>query len=94
MPLSPSETSRLLEEFNHRPKKKLGQNFLTDGNIVHKSIAITCGARVYSAPRIETVIEGGNLSITTGSGAVDGIEGLKSLVLSEPMPVKFFRVGS
>ena len=40
MPLSPSETSRLLEEFNHRPKKKLGQNFLTDGNIVHKSIAM------------------------------------------------------
>ncbi|MBT5717642.1 MAG: ribosomal RNA small subunit methyltransferase A [Opitutae bacterium] len=40
MPLSPSETSRLLDKFNHRPKKKLGQNFLTDGNIVHKSIAM------------------------------------------------------
>ena len=40
MPLSPSETSKLLDKFNHRPKKKLGQNFLTDGNIVHKSIAM------------------------------------------------------
>ena len=40
MPLSPSETSKLLEKIDHRPKKKLGQNFLIDGNIVHKSIAM------------------------------------------------------
>ena len=40
MPLSPTETSKLLEKIGHRPKKKLGQNFLTDGNIVHKSIAM------------------------------------------------------
>ncbi len=82
-------------ELSIQPNEEAADQFerLTSA-YVHKSIAITCGARVYSAPRIETVIEGGNLSITTGSGAVDGIEGLKSLVLSEPMPVKFFRVGS
>lgn len=38
MPLSPSETTRLLDSINHRPKKKLGQNFLIDGNIVRKSL--------------------------------------------------------
>ena len=40
MPLSPSATRELLLQLNHRPKKKLGQNFLTDGNIVEKSIAM------------------------------------------------------
>lgn len=40
MPLSPTETSKILEEINHRPKKKLGQNFLVDGNIVHKSLTM------------------------------------------------------
>lgn len=40
MPLSPSETTKLLESLNHRPKKKLGQNFLVDGNIVGKSISM------------------------------------------------------
>ena len=38
MALSPSETNRLLQSINHSPKKKLGQNFLIDGNIVHKSL--------------------------------------------------------
>jgi 16S rRNA (adenine1518-N6/adenine1519-N6)-dimethyltransferase len=38
MPLTPSETTRLLGELGHYPKKKLGQNFLIDGNIVEKSI--------------------------------------------------------
>jgi len=38
MPLTPSETTRLLAELGHYPKKKLGQNFLIDGNIVEKSI--------------------------------------------------------
>jgi len=38
MPLSPSETIRLLDSINHKPKKKLGQNFLIDGNIVLKSL--------------------------------------------------------
>ena len=38
MPLTPSETTRLLGELGHHPKKKLGQNFLIDGNIVEKSM--------------------------------------------------------
>tara|TARA_B100000902_G_scaffold32820_1_gene39304 strand:+ start:120 stop:950 length:831 start_codon:yes stop_codon:yes gene_type:complete len=38
MPLTPKETTRLLEKLGHRPKKKLGQNFLIDGNIVGKSL--------------------------------------------------------
>jgi 16S rRNA (adenine1518-N6/adenine1519-N6)-dimethyltransferase len=38
MPLTPSETTRLLGDLGHYPKKKLGQNFLIDGNIVEKSI--------------------------------------------------------
>ena len=38
MPLTPSETTQLLSQLGHHPKKKLGQNFLTDGNIVEKSI--------------------------------------------------------
>ncbi len=40
MPLTPSETSKILDELGHRPKKKLGQNFLVDGNIVRKSISM------------------------------------------------------
>ena len=49
MPLSPSETTRLLDSINHRPKKKLGQNFLIDGNIVRKSLTMAdlpCGIPV------------------------------------------------
>jgi 16S rRNA (adenine1518-N6/adenine1519-N6)-dimethyltransferase len=40
MPLSPSETTSLLNKLGHHPKKKLGQNFLIDGNIVDKSIRL------------------------------------------------------
>ena len=40
MPLSPSETTALLDKLEHLPKKKLGQNFLIDGNIVDKSIQL------------------------------------------------------
>ena len=40
MPLSPSETTALLNKLGHLPKKKLGQNFLIDGNIVDKSIQL------------------------------------------------------
>ncbi len=40
MPLSPSETIALLETLGHVPKKKLGQNFLIDGNIVEKSLQL------------------------------------------------------
>ncbi len=38
MPLTPKETPILLKKLGHRPKKKLGQNFLIDGNIVQKSL--------------------------------------------------------
>ena len=40
MPLSPTVTRKLLEKLEHFPKKKLGQNFLIDGNIVRKSIEL------------------------------------------------------
>ena len=40
MPLSPSQTRELLERLEHQPNKKLGQNFLVDGNIVRKSIEL------------------------------------------------------
>lgn len=36
--LSISETRRILESLDHRPRKSLGQNFLIDGNIVRKSV--------------------------------------------------------
>jgi len=39
-PLSPSETRALLERIGHRPIRKLGQNFLIDGNIVRKSLEL------------------------------------------------------
>ena len=38
MPLSPKQTRALLDELAHFPNKKLGQNFLVDGNIVRKSV--------------------------------------------------------
>lgn len=40
MPLSPSQTRNLLDQLGHHPNKKLGQNFLVDGNIVRKSIEL------------------------------------------------------
>lgn len=40
MPLSPSETRTLLDSLGHRPNKRLGQNFLVDGNIVRKSLEL------------------------------------------------------
>lgn len=40
MPLSPSQTRDLLNKLGHQPQKKLGQNFLIDGNIVRKSIEL------------------------------------------------------
>ena len=35
---SPTQTRTILEEIDHSPNKRLGQNFLIDGNIVQKSI--------------------------------------------------------
>lgn len=40
MPLSPTATRDLLASLGHQPKRFLGQNFLVDGNIVHKSLAL------------------------------------------------------
>ncbi len=40
MPLSPSATRELLVRLGHLPKRALGQNFLIDGNIVQKSVAL------------------------------------------------------
>ncbi|MGE9295538.1 MAG: rRNA adenine N-6-methyltransferase family protein, partial [Puniceicoccales bacterium] len=40
MPLSPSETRTVLERLGRQPNKRLGQNFLIDGNIVRKSLEL------------------------------------------------------
>jgi 16S rRNA (adenine1518-N6/adenine1519-N6)-dimethyltransferase len=40
MPLSPSATRETLARLGHAPKRFLGQNFLVDGNIVRKSLAL------------------------------------------------------
>jgi 16S rRNA (adenine1518-N6/adenine1519-N6)-dimethyltransferase len=40
MPLSPSATRDLLSQLGLSPKRFLGQNFLVDGNIVHKSLEL------------------------------------------------------
>src|SRR4051812_15304146 len=40
MPLSPTETRDVLARLGHQPKRRLGQNFLVDGNIVRKSLAL------------------------------------------------------
>jgi len=40
MALSPSQTLAELEKIGHRPKQKLGQNYLIDGNIVAKSLKL------------------------------------------------------
>ncbi len=40
MPLSPTATRDLLGQLGHQPKRHLGQNFLVDGNIVRKSLAL------------------------------------------------------
>ena len=40
MPLSPTATRTLLAQLGHNPRHFLGQNFLVDGNIVRKSLAL------------------------------------------------------
>lgn len=51
MPLTPSETRKVLAEIGHRPRKKLGQNFLVDGNIVKKSLLMS------EAPKSRIIVE-------------------------------------
>jgi len=52
MPLSPSATRDLLARLGHAPKRFLGQNFLVDGNIVRKSLAL---AAVQAGDRVVEV---------------------------------------
>jgi 16S rRNA (adenine1518-N6/adenine1519-N6)-dimethyltransferase len=40
LPLNPNQTHTILNVLGHSPNKKLGQNFLIDGNIVRKSIEL------------------------------------------------------
>lgn len=47
--LSPAQTHALLDELGHHPRKRLGQNFLIDANIVRKSLDL---ARVRPGNRI------------------------------------------
>jgi 16S rRNA (adenine1518-N6/adenine1519-N6)-dimethyltransferase len=62
MPLTPTETRALLEKLGHRPQKKLGQNFLVDGNLVRKSLDMA------DLPAEATVVEiGPGLGSLTGS---------------------------
>lgn len=38
--LTPAQTYQILQQLGHQPKKKLGQNFLIDKNIVKKSLTL------------------------------------------------------
>lgn len=40
LPLTPTATRHLLERLGHEPRRRLGQNFLVDGNIVRKSLLL------------------------------------------------------
>ena len=40
MAMTPTETSSVLKQLEHRPRKNLGQNFLVDSNIVEKSLKL------------------------------------------------------
>ncbi|MCC5807656.1 MAG: ribosomal RNA small subunit methyltransferase A [Opitutales bacterium] len=66
--LSPAATRALLERLGHKPRKKLGQNFLIDGNIVRKSMA-------FAALRLgEPVVEvGPGLGTLTGALVAAGV---------------------
>jgi 16S rRNA (adenine1518-N6/adenine1519-N6)-dimethyltransferase len=61
MPLSPTATRELLDRLSHRPKRFLGQNFLVDGNIVRKSLAlgeVAAGDRIVEiGPGLGTLTE-------------------------------------
>jgi len=61
MPLTPTETRALLDKLGHRPQKKLGQNFLVDGNLVRKSLEMA------DLPSESTVVE-----IGPGLGSLSG----------------------
>jgi 16S rRNA (adenine1518-N6/adenine1519-N6)-dimethyltransferase len=69
MPLSPTETRRLLEQIGQHPRKSLGQNFLVDGNIVAKSVEL---ARVGEGDAVVEV--GPGLGTLTGALLAAGAE--------------------
>ena len=69
MPLSPTTTRELLTQLNHQPKHFLGQNFLVDGNIVHKSLELA------GVSRGDTVVEiGPGLGTLTNALLAAGAE--------------------
>ena len=60
--LTPTQTRDLLARLGLRPRKKLGQNFLIDGNIVRKSLELS------NLQGNDTVIEiGPGLGTLTGA---------------------------
>lgn len=69
MPFSPTETRALLAQLGHEPKRALGQNFLVDGNIVHKSLEVA------QIDPEDTVVEiGPGLGTLTGALLATGAE--------------------
>ena len=61
MPLTPTQTRAALAELGHKPDKKLGQNFLIDGNVTRASLAMA------ELKEAETVVEiGPGLGTLTG----------------------------
>ncbi len=67
--LTPSRTRELLEDLGHRPRQRLGQNFLIEGNIVRKSLEL---ARIHLD---DTVVEvGPGLGTLTGALLQAGAE--------------------
>src|SRR5262245_14225019 len=52
MPLTPTDTRKVLAALGHQPKRFLGQNFLVDGNIVRKSLEL---ARIASGDAVVEV---------------------------------------
>ena len=65
MPLTLTRTRSILEGINHHPVKKLGQNFLIDGNIVKKSLGYAA-----VSPK-DTIVEIGPGLGTLSQGLLD-----------------------
>ncbi len=79
MPLTPSQTKAILAELGHRPDKKLGQNFLIDGNLVHKSLAMA------DLPEEATIVEiGAGLGSLTG-GLLEGGHRVEALEIDSTL---------
>jgi len=74
MPLTPSETGALITRLGIAPRKRWGQNFLIDGNIVRKSIqlsGLSAGERVVEVgPGLGTL----SAALREAGGAVWAVE--------------------